>query len=391
MRIFRNLARRKLRTTLTVVGITIGIWALVVMSSMANKISALVDGGSQYFAEKIIVSDAANLAFGFSTAPIRVSVAAEIAAIEGVDVTVPEVGMLLNPDQSGASFGIPDQIVASMAGADKGREKFPIKAAQGRLLLPEDEGKNVVVLGSDLGRKFKKKPGEMMTIRGVEFEVVGILEPTLTAPDTYVWIPLAAGQALLIETLPDVMQREFRASDLASSITVYPDPGVDIAALAKTIEERVPKTQSLTGAEFDEQVGSAIAIFNAIILGVALISLAVGGLSVINTMAMSVAERTREIGVKRAIGATRARIVREVVAEAGVIGLIGGTIGLVLGAVVVVVANEAGRSSGTILFQLTAGTAIFAVGFAVVLGMLAGLIPAFTAARLDPVEAIRYE
>lgn len=391
MRIFRNLARRKLRTTLTVVGITIGIWALVVMSSMANKISALVDGGSQYFAEKIIVSDAANLAFGFSTAPIRVSVAAEIAAIEGVDVTVPEVGMLLNPDQSGASFGIPDQIVASMAGADKGREKFPIKAAQGRLLLPEDEGKNVVVLGSDLGRKFKKKPGEMMTIRGVEFEVVGILEPTLTAPDTSVWIPLAAGQALLIETLPDVMQREFRASDLASSITVYPDPGVDIAALAKTIEERVPKTQSLTGAEFDEQVGSAIAIFNAIILGVALISLAVGGLSVINTMAMSVAERTREIGVKRAIGATRARIVREVVAEAGVIGLIGGTIGLVLGAVVVVVANEAGRSSGTILFQLTAGTAIFAVGFAVVLGMLAGLIPAFTAARLDPVEAIRYE
>lgn len=391
MRILRNLARRKLRTTLTVVGITIGIWALVVMSSMANKIGALVDGGSSYFADKIIVSDSANLAFGFSSAPIRVSVAADIEAIDGVDVTVPEVDMLLDPDRSGPAFNIPDRIVASMAGADKGREKFPIKAALGRLLVPEDEGKNVVVLGSDLGRKFNKKPGERMTVRGIEFEVVGILEPTLSAPDTSVWIPLAAGQALLLETLPDVMQREFKASELASSITVYPDPGVDIPALAKTIEQRVPRTQSLTGAEFDEQVGSAIAIFNAIILGVALISLVVGGLSVINTMAMSVAERTREIGVKRAIGATCARIVREVVTEAGVIGLFGGTLGLVLGAVVVLAANEAGRSSGTILFQLTAGTAIFAVVFAVILGMLAGLIPAITAARLDPVEAIRYE
>ena len=74
---------------------------------------------------------------------------------------------------------------------------------------------------------------------------------------------------------------------------------------------------TLTGAEFDEQVGSATAIFNAIIIGVAVISLVVGGLSVINTMAMSVAERTREIGIKRAIGGSRGRIIRELVTEAG--------------------------------------------------------------------------
>ena len=123
----------------------------------------------------------------------------------------------------------------------------------------------------------------------------------------------------------------------------------------------------------------------------ALISLVVGGLSVINTMAMSVAERTREIGIKRAIGASKSRIMREIVFEAGLIGLIGGIIGLVLGITVVLIANHLGRSSGTILFALTADRAIFAVVFSAILGMVAGLMPAWNAARLDPVQALRHE
>jgi putative ABC transport system permease protein len=108
-------------------------------------------------------------------------------------------------------------------------------------------------------------------------------------------------------------------------------------------------------------------------------------------MAMSVAERTREIGIRRAIGGSRGRIIRALVAEAGLIGLIGGLIGLGLGALVVVLANEAGRAGGTILFDLTPGTAIFALAFSTILGMLAGVIPAWSAARLDPVAALRYE
>ena len=174
-------------------------------------------------------------------------------------------------------------------------------------------------------------------------------------------------------------------------MVVFPDAGVEVDTLAKAIEEGVEQVQTITGDDFDEAIGSAVAIFNAIILGVALISLVVGGLSVINTMAMSVAERTREIGIKRSIGASRGRIVRELVIESSLIGLIGGVIGVVLGAVVVFIGNEAGRSSGTILFQLTFGTAAFAIVFSTVLGALAGLAPAWTAARLDPVEALRYE
>ena len=160
-------------------------------------------------------------------------------------------------------------------------------------------------------------------------------------------MPLLASQQLYFETLPPIVRERLEPADLISQVTVYPSVDADINALAKTIEATVPNTATLTGAEFDSQVGSATAIFNAIIIGVGLISLVVGGLSVINTMAMSVAERTREIGIKRAIGGTRRRIIQELVLEAGLIGFIGGLIGLGLGAIVVALANDAGRESGT--------------------------------------------
>jgi putative ABC transport system permease protein len=391
MRLLRNLIRRKLRTTLTIVGITIGIWALVVMSSMASKISALVEGGSIYFEDKIVVTDTTSPAFGLGFTPMPIETADLIQAIPSVDVTVPEVQMLLDPDLQAVSFGVPDFIIGSVAGADQGRERFVIKAAQGRLTTPEDEGSNVVVLGSDLARKFDKRPGDTIELRGHEFSVVGVLEPTLTAPDATAIIPLLAAQLLQAENVAAVITQGLEANQLVTQIVVYPVEGTDVAALADEIEATIDRVQTLTGDEFDEQIGSAIAIFNAIIFGVAFISLVVGGLSVINTMAMSVAERTREIGIKRAIGATKGRIMREILLEAGLIGLIGGILGLALGALVVVLANEAGRPSGTVLFQLTAGTAIFALVFSTVLGMLAGVLPAWSAARLDPVEALRYE
>ena len=171
---------------------------------------------------------------------------------------------------------------------------------------------------------------------------------------------------------------------------MYPVPGGDPDELAARIRA-LGSVTTLTSSDWAEQVGSTTVVFNAIIFGVAAISLIVGGLSVINTMAMSVSERTREIGIKRAIGGSRRRIVRELVAEAGVIGAIGGFVGLALGALVVFLANEAGRSSGTSLFELTPGTALFAVAFSTILGMVAGIVPAWNAARLDPVAALRYQ
>jgi putative ABC transport system permease protein len=391
MRYLRNLGRRKARTTLTILGITIGIWALVVFGSMANKINALVEGGSTYYEGKLTLSDNSGSMGGFSTAPMSLRTASLVEGVDGVDVVVPAVMMLMDDQGSGMTMGVPPMITGSPAGADQGRETFIVSYAQGRALTPEDEGQHVTVLGSDIARKYSKQVGDTIELKGAQFEVIGILEPTLTAPDQAASVPFRASQELFHRTLPPVVQIGVNAADVATSITVYPEPGVDPEVLADRIEAQVPIVTAMTGKDFDEQIGSATAILNAILVGIALISLAVGGLSVINTMAMSIAERTREIGIKRAIGGSRFRIVRELVTESALIGFIGGMIGLVLGAVVVVIANEAGRSAGTVLFEMTAFSAVTAVAFATILGALAGFVPALHAARLDPVAALRYE
>jgi putative ABC transport system permease protein len=387
----RDLGRRKLRTTLTILGITIGIWALVVFGSMANKINALVEGGSTYYEGKVSVSDGSGSAGGFAVAPMSLATADEIRAIDGVAVVMPDVTMLMDAEGASMSMSIPPMIAGSVAGADEGRETFRLNYAQGRALTVEDEGSNVTVLGADLARQYDVGVGDTFAIRDVEFEVVGILEPTLTAPDQTAMVPLQAGQELFVASLPPMIREGIDPSSIATTLTVFPAEGVDPEVVADRIEAQVPGVTTMTGKDFDEQIGSATAIFNAILIGIALISLFVGGLSVVNTMAMSIAERTREIGIKRAIGGSRRRIVRELVTEAGLIGFIGGAIGLALGAVVVVLANEAGRSSGNVLFELTTGTAVTAILFSTILGAIAGFLPAIHAARLDPVAALRYE
>jgi putative ABC transport system permease protein len=385
MRILRELSRRKLRTSLTITGITIGIWALVVFSSLANQINGLVGMGSEYFADKIVVTD--GMAFGSS--PMRLDDVEIIAGLDGVGAVQPKVEIPWDPDPT-IGFGAPDFLVGTIPGADAGFETFTLELATGRQLIAEDTG-NVVVLGSTIARKYGVVAGGTVDIRGESFEVLGTLQPTLSSPDTNGFIPLSTAQALYLGDLPPLVAESLQADELANQIVVFPEVGADPTTVAAAIEAAVENSATMTGAEFSETVGATTVIFNAIIIGVAAISLIVGGLSVINTMAMSVAERTREIGIRRAIGGSRRRIVRELVAEAGVIGLLGGLIGLGLGAAVVVLVNEAGRSSGTVLFDLTAQTAAFAVGFSTILGMVAGIIPAWTAARLDPVSALRYE
>jgi len=322
--------------------------------------------------------------------PLDISTADMVADLEGVDVVVPSVRMPLVDEMSSTTMGM-EYIVGQVADADGGRETFELNLATGRDLTPADEGANVTVLGSDLARLLDTSVGETIVLRGHDFEVVGILQPTLTMPDTSAMVPLAAGQELFVATLPALFATDLDPSAVSSGLTIYPSPGADVEVVAETIRTAGPSLEVMTGTDFDEQIGSATEIFNAILVGIALISLAVGGLSVINTMAMSVAERTREIGIKRAIGGSRTRIVGELVAESALIGFLGGVIGLALGAAIALIGNELGRESGFLLFMLTPWTAFTAVAFATILGALAGLVPALHAARLDPVTALRYE
>jgi putative ABC transport system permease protein len=388
MSLLRDLGRRKVRTSLTILGITIGIWALVVFSSMANKINTMVDGGSQFYEGKITAT--AKGGVGFVQSPLALETADRVAVVAGVDVVVPQVAMLLSDEATSLTMG-QQMVIGEVAGSDRGNETFVLRPATGRLLTAADEGANVTVLGSDLARQGDLRVGDATTIRGESFEVVGILEPTLTAPDLAAMVPLAAAQGMYARSLPPLVAENLDPGAIVNGLTIFPEPGADPEAVAAAVRAAAPELVTMTSKDFDEQVGSATAILSAILIGIALISLAVGGLSVVNTMAMSIAERTREIGIKRAIGGSRRRIVRELVTEAGVIGFIGGALGLVLGALLVAAANEAGRSSGMVLFSLTPGTALLAVGFSTVLGALAGLVPAMHAARLDPVAALRYE
>ena len=389
MTLLRDLGRRRLRTTLTILGITIGIWALVVFGSMSNKINAIVDGGSTFYADKVtVMANGSGMGFG---QPLSIDSIDEVEAVPGVALAMPTVGLPMEDEMGGGGGMGMEYISGQVGGADEGLESFVLNVATGRELTAADEGSYVTVLGSDLARQFDAAVGDTVEMRGRDFEVVGILEATLTMPDSSAMVPLAASQELFVDMIPAMFAEDLDPAQVVSGLTVYPDPGVDPEALAADLRTANPSWEVMSGADFDEQIGSATAIFNAILVGIALISLAVGGLSVINTMAMSVAERTREIGIKRAIGGSRLRIVSEFVAESALIGFIGGVVGLILGALVAILGNELGRESGFLLFLLTPATAVTAVAFSTILGALAGLVPALHAARLDPVAALRYE
>ena len=386
MQILRNVFRRKLRVLLTIFGITIGVLALVVMGSMAEKINLLVAGGTRYYSGKVTVA-AASSASVFSTQPLSISKLPQVKSVPGVAEVSAGIGTLLSTDAS-TSFGMPAMIEGSdMRGQDL--ESFKVSYSQGRALTSADVGS--VVVGADLVKKLSAKVGGFVTIRGEQFKVVGILDKTLTAPDSSVWMTLPDAQRIFMQDVPEMLRGQVNQADLATSFVVYPTKGTDPEALAKAINLAVPGVKATGPSAFQEEIANSTRILNAILYGIALISLIVGGLSVINTMTMSVSERTREIGVRKAIGASDGQIVRQFLAEAAVIGFIGGVSGLILGWLAATVADALGQASGLTLFLVTPRLAIGAVVFAVVLGLVSGLYPSLHAARLKPVVALRYE
>lgn len=387
MRIVRSIFRRKLRAFLTIFGITIGVLALVVMGSIAEKLTLLVEGGTEYYADKVIVSGMGGMA-GFSTEPISTDLIEEIEGVDGVARAAGSIMMMLEEDPATVNMGIPANINASDF-REAGYENFESDVVEGRALREDDRGKCVV--GSDLVTQLDATVGGTVELRGKEFEVVGILGKTLTAPDKAVQIPLEDAQYLLVSTLPAAIRDSVHPDELLSSIAVYLEPGEDPDEMAEVIQHEVEGVKAMGPKGFETSVKEPLKIFNQIIYAVAIISLLVGGLSVINTMTMSVSERTREIGVRKAIGATDGAIMRQFIAESAVMGLIGGLLGLALGALIGFLGNQAGAASATELFLLTPRLGAGSVAFALVLGVLSGLYPAWHAARLNPVQALRYE
>ncbi len=394
MEILRNIGRRKLRSILTISGITIGILALTTMGSMAANFNALLDGGVEYYASSIQVGpDNASLGSVVSTDKVT-----EVKAVDGVADAFASIVMSAKPgDVSVVSFGVPDEIVTHDPRANQ-YQTLKTTIAQGRDLAADARGE--VVLGYSIAREFAKKPGDtiFLPIRPKDakpdfvshpFKVVGLLDRTRTAPDSFAYISLPDGQMLLGDSLPAALKGRVDTSTLATGIEAYAKPGVNPDALAERINQQVPGVKALKPSELVNGFKAGGAIFTAITTGAALLALIIGGLAVINTMLMAVTERIREIGLKKALGAHTRDILLEVLAESTLIGLIGGVLGFGLGAIFVSIAIATTPPSQSPLFLITPGLAILSLGFAIALGALAGLAPAFRAARLDPVAALR--
>ena len=397
MEIVRNVARHKLRSFLTISGIVIGVLALTAMGALAENFNALLDGGVKYYGGSIQVGAPDGQA---SLLPL--SKIAEIKQVEGVQAAFSSYGFLAKPGQiTTVSLGPPDEIVAGDP-AENQWSALKVSVAQGQYLTG---AQGEVVLGSTIDKEFNKKVGDTIDLPvkpadakpdfvNHTFRVVGILNPTRTAPDGFAYINQADGQMLLEDALPIAIRNSVDVTQITEGIDVYGKPGSSIADLDKIadrINQQVTGVKATRPSDLVNSFKSGGAIFTAITTAAALLALVIGGLSVINTMFMAVAERVREIGLKKAVGATTLDVMGEFLLEATFIGLVGGLIGYGLGVLVTVVANGLTPVGQPTLFLVTLNLTILAIGFATALGAVAGVLPAWRASRLDPVIALRNE
>jgi putative ABC transport system permease protein len=379
-----NIWRRPLRTALTVGGIVIGVFALTVMGALAEKLNTLVDGGDAYFSTRIFVFDeGAASGFQASSRPITRDIVEQIETIDGVDRATPVLQTLLDPEQIGG-FDIPE-LLTGIEPETWVDPSVDLRLDAGRFLEAGEAG--VTVIGADLAERYGLRVGDTFVMRERPFEVIGVLERTLTFPDKIAYVPLRDAQEIYVETVPEAFEE--RTDELATQIEVFPDDLADADAIAAAIEADVQRVRAVTPEQVGDQIGQATIVFNLIIVGASVIAVIVGGLSVVNTMVMSVTERVREIGIKKAVGAPTGAILREFLVEATLLGAIGGLIGLAAGALLVVVLNAQTSGSGTTVFLLTPMLLLRSFLFATILGALAGIYPALRAARLDPVTALR--
>jgi ABC-type antimicrobial peptide transport system permease subunit len=362
--ILSNLWRRKTRTALTLLGIAIGVAAVVALSAFSEGLA----GGYQ----RVFASNTADLTVGerdarmllFST--VEQEVGDELRALPGVEqvagkivnmVTIPDVPYFIVMGEDPRSFAI---------------QRYRLLAGPGLT------GRKQILLGSATAENFAKQVGDTFVLEGVIYRVAGIYETGESLEDGGAVISLADAQRAF-DRRGQVNYFEIKLRDPARADTVK-----------QAIESRWSDLTATRSGEVTQQA-EMLGMFSSLGLFVGGLAAVVGGLGMMNTMLMSVLERTREIGVLRALGWTRLRVLGLILGEALALAMLGGALGVALGAGLMQLASLSPAVSNMLSGALTLPAVAQALAMALLLGLVGGLYPAWRAAQLQPVEAMRYE
>jgi putative ABC transport system permease protein len=398
---FKNLRTRKMRSWLTMLGIFIGIAAVVALISLGQGLqNAVTQQFQQLGKDKIFIQPGA-VAMGAPGTSSGISkltdhdikLIRDIRDVERVGGAVFKIDQVKFEDATkyeyvtGFSFETQDLI----------DEAQSYKLASGRNLKIGDKYK--AVIGYDLanGKIFDKpiKIGDKIKIgkNEQEFIVVGTLEKIGNQfDDGTVILPL------------DTVQEVLNITDSYDMITVQTKENANVTAVAEEIRTKLRKDRGQKEGEEDFRVQTSeqlaqtfndiFGIVQVVFIGIAAISLVVGGIGIMNTMYTAVLERTREIGIMKAVGAKNSDILTLFLIESGILGLVGGAIGVILGMLLGSgAAFFAGQALGTNLLKVYFPWYLIvgALLFSFLVGCASGILPAIRASKLKPVDALRYE
>ncbi len=393
---FKNIKHRGVRSWLTILGIFIGIAAVVALISLGAGLKDAVTGQfSTLDTDKLIIQ---NSGTGFGppgSTVVRKLDEHDVKVIESVSGVKQTLTRLIRMVKVEYNKVAKFQYVVSV---HNDREKIQmisdsmnLEMAEGRFLEASD--KNKVVLGNDFTDDSFEKPirvGSNLEIQGENFEVVGILKKGSSFQTNSV-----------VFMMEDDLKRILNIGDEFDIIVAQVYENSNIEYVAKNLERKLRSDRGLKAGEEDfsvqtplqgvETINLTLNIINLILSGIAGISLFVGGIGIANTMYTSVLERTKEIGVMKAIGAQNKDILLIFLIESGLLGLVGGVIGASLGlglsyGVSYIVGNFIGIEMRVLIsYPLLLG----AVSFSFVVGILSGILPAIQASKLNVVEALR--
>lgn len=361
----RGLWRRPVRTGLTLVGISIGIAAVVALVGISRGFKKSWESGLKARGTDIVVS---NMGGAMTPKPFNVAVKERIAKLPLIDATSDLYVELMSVEDS-----------KMMMVSAREWDSFTwsnLKVISGR--LPKDAKEPAVVLGQTAAKGMNKKVGDPIQMEAAELTVVGIVNGGALVED---------GSLML--SLP-LFQDISGNNDKINIIDIRVKPGsteAQIKSLCNDINKLVPEVHAVSVSDHltDSQ---AYKMVEAMSWGTSLLALLVGVLGVMNTMLMTVFERTHEICVLLALGWKRSRIVKMVLLESALLGLLGGLAGVAIGLVGVKLMTKAPAIRGLLEPDLSANLMLTSVFISILVGVVSGLYPAWRSSRLSPSRAL---